>query len=132
MTDIAPRVTEYSLADDLSWLGSAHGVSATRSITLDVSKFDPATHYPNGILPSGLAVAKDPVTGKYVPAAAAAGDDPARLDQIVFLVAARQVTAPGASILAAGLDHGRVVEARLPVAVTAAVKTAIGPRIQFV
>lgn len=130
MTSIAPREVEYAVVDDPSWLGSAHGVNATRSITLDVSKFTKSTHYPNGVIPSGTAVAKDSATGKYVPASDEEGSE--ELDEIVFTYGSRRVTAPDANILVAGLDHGRVVESRLPVPVTEGVKDAIGARIQFV
>lgn len=130
MTDIAPREVKYAVTDDPSWLGSAHGLNATRSITLDISKFEKDTHYPDGVIPSGVAVAKDSATGKYVPASDA--EDAEQLDEIVFTFGARRVTAPDANILVAGLDHGRVVEARLPVPITADIKTAVGARIQFV
>jgi len=126
MTSIAPREVEYAVVDDPSWLGSAHGVNATRSITLDVSKFTKSTHYPNGVIPSGTAVAKIAASGKYGPAGEDATDD------VVFTFGSRRVADGATSILVAGLDHGRVVESRLPVPVDAAVKTAIGSRIQFV
>lgn len=132
MTDIAPRVVEYAVTDDPSWLGSAHGLNATRSITLDISKFDKDTHYPDGVIPSGTCVAKNAGSGKYVPATEGGEEVSEELAEIVFTFGARRVTAPDANILVAGLDHGRVVEARLPVPITAGIKTAIGDRIQFV
>jgi len=46
------------LPEDRSWLGSAHGTTATRTITLDVSAFTEGTHYPNGYIPSGTVLAE--------------------------------------------------------------------------
>src|SRR5690625_6117058 len=126
MTSIAPREVEYAVVDDPSCAGAAHGVNAPGSITLDVSKFTKSTHCPNGVIPSGTAVAKIAASGKYGPAGEDATDD------VVFTFGSRRVADGAASILVAGLDHGRVVESRLPVPVDAAVKTAIGSRIQFV
>src|SRR5690625_7637851 len=108
MTSIAPREVEYAVVDDPSWLGSAHGVNATRSITLDVSKFTKSTHYPNGVIPSGTAVAKIAASGKYGPAGEDATDD------VVFTFGSRRVADVATSVIVAGLDHGRVVESRLP------------------
>jgi hypothetical protein len=98
--------------DDQSWLGSAHGTDATRSITLDTSAFDPATHYPKGYFLSGLAVALIGNTGKYGPASGTATD-------YGFIYAA--VKAPVDNTIdvpCAMLDHGRVVTSKLPIAVT--------------
>lgn len=52
-------------AGDQSWLGSTHGIRNARTGIIDISTFTPATHYPNGFLPSGLPVAL--VGGVYVP-----------------------------------------------------------------
>jgi hypothetical protein len=46
------------LPEDRSWLGSAHGTTATRTITLDVSAFTANTHYPNGYIPSGMVLSE--------------------------------------------------------------------------
>jgi hypothetical protein len=59
--------TETFQTDDQSWLGSAHGTDAPRSITLDTSAFTSGTHYPNGFFPSGLPLGKITATGKYGP-----------------------------------------------------------------
>lgn len=64
--DLRPR-TESFQSDDQSWLGSAHGTDAPRSITLDTSAFTSGTHYPNGFFPSGLPLGKITATGKYGP-----------------------------------------------------------------
>lgn len=46
------------LAEDRSWLASAHGTTATRTITLDISAFTEGTHFPNGFIPSGIVLAE--------------------------------------------------------------------------
>ena len=61
-----PRLKNETIgAGDQSWLGSAHGIRNCRTELLDISTFDPATHYPNGYIPSGTPVAK--VGGVLVP-----------------------------------------------------------------
>lgn len=60
-------ITEAFTQDDQSWLGSAHGTDATRSITLDTSAFTSGTHYPNGYFPSGLPLGKITASGLYGP-----------------------------------------------------------------
>ena len=61
-----PRLkTESFSSGDQSWLGSTHGLRNARTETLDISAFTPATHYPNGYIPSGTPVAK--VGGVLVP-----------------------------------------------------------------
>jgi hypothetical protein len=56
--DISVRTEGPWLAEDRSWLASAHGTTATRTITLDVSAFTEGTHYPNGYIPSGTVLAE--------------------------------------------------------------------------
>lgn len=58
--------------DDQSWLGSARGTSQAQSIALLMAAFVAGTHYPNGYLPSGLALHKitaGAAVGQYGPAA---------------------------------------------------------------
>lgn len=71
--DIALR-TEIALAEDHSWLGSAETLENPESGTLDVSTFTSGTHYPNGFVPSGMALAKLG-NGKWGPYSGAAGVD---------------------------------------------------------
>mgnify|MGYP000054630221 CR=1 FL=1 len=51
------QTSETFQNEDQSWLGSARGTDSTRSVTLKTSTFTSGTHYPNGYLPSGLALA---------------------------------------------------------------------------
>jgi hypothetical protein len=64
--DFQVRETTYGQGDQ-KWLGSAHGTEAILPITLDLSLFDDADHYPDGFLPSGLALGKVTATGVYGP-----------------------------------------------------------------
>lgn len=53
--------------EDQTWLASAHGTDAPRSITLDTSAFTAGTHYPNGYFLSGIPLGKITATRKYGP-----------------------------------------------------------------
>lgn len=64
--DIALHTTVAGI-DNHNWLGSRFGTDTTQSITLDLSLFDPTTHYPNGYLPSGMVLGKVTATGLYGP-----------------------------------------------------------------
>lgn len=57
--------TESFGAGDQSWLGSTHGMHEARTEVIDISAFTAGTHYPNGYIPSGTAVAL--VAGMLVP-----------------------------------------------------------------
>jgi hypothetical protein len=56
--DITVRSEGPWLPEDRSWLASAHGTTATRTITLDVSSFTANVHYPNGFIPSGTILSE--------------------------------------------------------------------------
>lgn len=61
-----PRLTEESYGSgDQSWIASRKHLNNGQSAKLNVAAFDRATHYPDGYLPSGTAVAK--VGGLLVP-----------------------------------------------------------------
>lgn len=68
MTDISVSTTAFQV-EKRSWLLSQHGTDpgTTPSITLDVSAFTAATHYPNGYIPSGTNLAKITANGLYGP-----------------------------------------------------------------
>lgn len=59
--------TETFGVDDQSWLGSRHGIGECVGVTLDISTFTEAVHYPDGFLKSGIALGKITATGKYGP-----------------------------------------------------------------
>jgi hypothetical protein len=70
--DISLRPVGEWTVEDRSWLGSRDGTEFTESITLDISSFTEATHYPNGFIPSGTVLSKlsSSLYGPYAPASA--------------------------------------------------------------
>jgi hypothetical protein len=54
-------------AADRSWMAAWYGNDTCRPITLDLALFDKTTHYPNGFIPDGLLLRKDPATSRYGP-----------------------------------------------------------------
>lgn len=107
-----PRLqTETFGAGDMTWLGSSHGIWECRTEVLDISAFTEADHYPDGYIPSGTPVAL--VGGLLVP------------------YDSTEATTTNAGVLAGHLftdqrvigsddfgvpllDHGRVVESKVP------------------
>lgn len=67
MTDISVQTTAFQV-ENRSWLLGQHGTEpgANPSITLDISGFTAGTHYPNGFIRSGEALAKT-AAGLYIP-----------------------------------------------------------------
>lgn len=59
--------TETFGVDDMSWLGSRHGIGNCVPVTLDTSAFTQGTHYPDGFFKSGLALGKITASGLYGP-----------------------------------------------------------------
>lgn len=106
--------TDHFDSDDASWLGSSHGTDAGRSITLDVSTFTEATHYPDGYFPSGLPLGRITASGLYGPYDSEAVDGRATLAG--FLLAPVDTPTGSGDVIGALLDHGRVKVNRLPVA----------------
>lgn len=122
--------TENFAFDDQSWLGSAHGTDAARTITLDTSAFTAGTHYPDGYFKSGLPLGKITASGKYGPYNDAAADGTEVLAGFLFCA----VDAPSVNTIdvgAAMLEHGRVIAAKLPIAVNAAGQADVAGRIIF-
>lgn len=108
--------TEASfLNDDKSWLGNGReGINDARSITLDLSLFTAGTHYPNGFIPSGIALGKVTATGLYGPYSNAAGDG--RTDFRGFVLSNVEVrpTNTTGKATAALYWRGSVRQSRLP------------------
>lgn len=107
--DLTVKRRNYG-ADDQSWLGSAHGTNAARTITVDVTTFTAATHYPDGYLKSGLPLSQRE-NGSFGLA------EEGKLDGFLFT----PVAVPDAAATPVGaalFEHGRVRSSRLPVAVT--------------
>lgn len=70
-TDISMQTTSYQVADR-RWLLAEPDYKP--NVTLDVSKFTAATHYPNGYIPSGTVIGKVTASGLFGPYDAAASD----------------------------------------------------------
>jgi hypothetical protein len=122
--------TENFASDDQSWLGSAHGTDAARTITLDTSAFTAGTHYPDGYFKSGIPLGLITTTGKYGPYNDAGADGTEVLAGFLFCA----VDIPSVTttdIGAAMLVHGVVIESKLPVVVNAAGKADVAGRIIF-
>ena len=118
MTDISVVTTSYQ-TEKRSWLLSPHGTEpgTTPTITLDVSAFTAATHYPNGYLLSGIVLGRITATGLYAPYVDANSDGTQTAVGILF----SSVKVPNLSDLtkdvgAAMLVHGFVAQSKLPIA----------------
>jgi hypothetical protein len=121
------------LQADQTWLGSEHGTTNARSVTIVTSTLTPATHFPNGFLPSGLPLAQytgGPNVGKYTVYASGGANGAGTL--VGFLLDSVPVHDPAADAVGALLDHGRIVLAKLPIAVDGAGQSAVAGRIWFV
>lgn len=106
--------TETFGAGNLSWLGSKRGTNECRTITIKRSALTKNTHYPDGTLKSGFALAKISDSGKekYVPYNSAEDDGTEVLAG--FLFTDQQVRDTGGDIVAPLLDAGRIKLAKLP------------------
>jgi hypothetical protein len=135
MTDMTVSTTPYQV-EKRGWSLSPHGTDpgTTPSITLDVSGFTAATHYPNGAILSGIVLGKITATGKYVPMLAANSDGSEVAAGILWsTVKVPSLTDLTKDVGAALLVHGFVDAARLPIAnnatgggyITAAARTAL-------
>lgn len=127
--DLSVRHSAYGM-DDQSWLGSAHGTDAAHSITIDVTTFTAATHYPDGALKSGLPLA---VTGTTADGFNLYGlwtdNDTTPVDLAGFLLT--PVAASSDQVGGALMEHGRVITDLLPVPVDDAAKASVAGRIIF-
>lgn len=105
--------TETFGQEDQSWLASAHGTEAARSITLDVSTFTAGTHYPDGFLRAGLPLGKITASGKYGLYSDAASDGRQAFVGLLF-TAVKAPAVNATPVSGAMLLHCLVVEAKLP------------------
>lgn len=118
MTDISVTTTAFQV-EKRGWLQGPHGTEpgTTPGITLDVSAFTPATHYPNGYIPSGTVLAQLTAGGKYVPYVDAGTGGAGVAKGLLF--SSVKVPNPADTTKDVGgalLVHGFVDAARLPIA----------------
>lgn len=121
MTDISVVTTQYQ-SENRSWLLSEHGTEpgTTPGVTLDISKFDSATHYPNGYIPSGVVIGLITATGLYGPYDPDGSDGRETATGILF--GSLPVRTGSTKVGGAQVVHGFVAESKLPFA-SAAVGT---------
>lgn len=67
MADISVRPGRTLVNEDQRWIapGGIHAMADADSITLARGGFDLVTQFPNGIIPSGVALGKITASGKY-------------------------------------------------------------------
>ncbi len=127
--DLTTRKESFT-TDKQSWLGSEHGTSSCRTITLDTSAFTAGTHYPDGYLRSGTPLGRITATGIYGPYDNAATNGAETLAGFLF-VDVKPGSPTTVDVQGPLYEHGRVVEALLPIAVDAAGKADVAGRIIF-
>jgi hypothetical protein len=118
MTEIAVTSIAFQ-AENRAWLLSPHGTDpgTTPTITLDVSKFTQATHYPNGFIASGIALGLVTATGLYGPYDSGAADGRQTAKGLLFssCTVIDRYTAQLLTKVASGLlVHGFVSKSKLP------------------
>lgn len=121
-----PRMkTETFGGGDMSWIGAgAPHLAECRTEVLDISTFTAGTHFPNGFIPSGTAVAK--VGGVLVPY-----DPTEGVTTNAGILAGHVLTDQAVGTLNTGpdfgvplYDMGRVITAKVPGTFTAPVAAA--------
>jgi len=126
--DLSQRVETFG-QEDQTWLDSAHGTDAARSITIDITKgFVAGTHYPAGHLPSGTPLGKVTASGKFGLYDDAASDG--RQTLVGHLFTSQKVGT--GDLIAPLFEHGRINAAKLPFAGDAAGKADVAGRIEYI
>ena len=113
MTDISVQFYP-SQVENRSWLLSQHGTDPgmTPSVTLDVTKFTQATHFPNGYIPSGTGLVSSG-GGMYGPSAGTG----ATTEGVLFSSCTVVIPTTGVTLAKVGgamLVHGRISKSKLP------------------
>ena len=103
------RSEDFIPAENQEWLGSAHGTQEMESVTLDGAAF--AAVYTDGVVPSGVVVAKNVAGTKVVPFVTAAGDATGVAVGHLFTTTLVSATSDTTGSL---YWHGRVRVAKLP------------------
>jgi hypothetical protein len=128
--------TEDFQNENHSWLGSARGTNSTRSGTLVLDSFTAGTHFPNGFLPSGLALGRftsgpnfDAAVETFGPYTGGATNGLQTLAGFLYMSLRVPPGMTTGLIPGAVLDTGRVIVPRLPISIDA---TAQGTNVRFV
>lgn len=125
--------SEKFLQGDQTWLGSEHGTTNARSVTIVTSSLTPATHFKDGFIPSGTPLAQytsGANAGKYTVYASGGANGAGTL--VGFLLDSVPVRNASRDVVGALLDHGRIVLAKLPITVDSAGQSAVAGRLWFV
>lgn len=121
------------LQGDQTWLGSEHGTTNARSVTIVTSSLTAATHFPNGFIPSGTPLAQftgGPNAGKYTVYTPGGASGAGTLTG--FLLDSVPIRNAAQDCVGALHDHGRIVTAKLPIPIDAAGQAAVAGRMWFV
>lgn len=119
--DLSVRTRTYA-GSDPSWLGSAHGTTSNRTVTLDLSKFDFASTFTSKMIPSGVVLGKITASGLYGPYndGLSNGQETATgflftdVDVADFITDLGSTTLTGKKVIAPMLITGIVVASKLP------------------
>ena len=122
MVAMLPVRTTTLAGSDPSWLASAHGTLNNRSVTLDLSKFDFATKFTSGMIPSGVVLGKITASGLYGPyddglstgVEVATGFLFTDVDVRDHIAAAASTTLTGVKAMGAMMITGIILVAKLP------------------
>jgi hypothetical protein len=109
MTDLAPvTLPSYSGVDDLSWIGSTEHLHTGQPITLDMSTFTAAEHYPTGRILLGTPLGFITASKLYGPYSGGTVDE------------VQTVTQGGSGLTSFTLTYSGQTTASIPQAATAA------------
>ena len=111
--DLNVRTTTY-VQDSDKWLGSAHGTDTAHTITLDMSLFTEATHFPNGFIPSGMTLGKVTASGKYGPYNNALANGQETMVGFLYKPVKVHSDNTAGNAIGALLQHGFIDESELP------------------
>lgn len=113
---LGPRTEDFGVPEDLSWLGSAHGTTEGEPITLD--HVTCLAKWPDGFVPSGVALARVTASDLYGPfdAAAADGREVLAEGRNYHLLTSKRFSDTTQDVAAAGYWHGQVKVGNLPAA----------------
>ncbi len=109
--------TPYLNKDNQDWLGSAHGTETADSVTLDAAAV--LTAFPNGEVPAGAHISRDPATGRHRPFLAVNTGDTDR----GFLLHSVLVRT-GVNTIGSLHWHGSVIVSKVPLGVGQAAPVA--------